>query len=320
MFVWLCVPLVAEEVWPTLTSADGTKKMEARPVALEAGKIRFQKRGGKTFTAKPEVFSEDDRQQLQRWMQAMKSHPHSSVVQRVKASSPLRILFIGNSYSFHIPKQFANIASMNGKKVHVEQVTKGGWTLAKHAHAESTLKKIEDGKWDIVVLQEQSQVPAFVENQRSQRMDAAAKKLADAAREAGATPVFFLTWGRKRGDQQNAAVFPKDTMEAMQRRLNQGYANAAKHAGGAYVVPVGRVWVEVVKAKPGVSLYAPDGSHPAKSGNALGAYVFYTALFNESVRVPDKKLGKDADALAKLAGKAMLKPLPYPVPQAVPQP
>jgi len=81
---------------------------------------------------------------------------HQALVTRVKQAETLRVLFVGNSYSFKIPKQFGQLARAEGRKLEVAQVTKGGWTLAKHAASEDTLQQIAHGKWDIVVLQEQS--------------------------------------------------------------------------------------------------------------------------------------------------------------------
>ena len=67
------------------------------------------------------------------------------------AGDQVRVLFIGNSYSFQVPKMFGELARSKGKDVVVEQVTKGGWTLAKHAAAEQTRKKISGSKWDYLV-------------------------------------------------------------------------------------------------------------------------------------------------------------------------
>lgn len=218
---------------------------------------------------------------------------HRELVDRVKSSTPLRVLFVGNSYSFNIPKAFETLANSEGEKVEVEQVTKGGWTLEKHAKAEATLEKIAKGKWDVVVLQEQSQMPAFPEDQRRNLMDPAAKSLADAIRKAGAIPVFFQTWGWRDGDTQNAKTYPGDTFEAMQKRLISGYRNAAKAAGNAHVIPVGEIWAKVRASRDGDSLYAKDGSHPAAAGNQLGAAVFYAALFDKR---PKKNTFKQASA------------------------
>jgi len=308
----LCSPLLAKETFPQLTSADGQKIMRAKPVAVEGEKILFLKEGGKTFTSSPAKFSEKDRRNLQEWTTAMGNNPHAALVNRVKKAKTLRVLFVGNSYSFKIPKEFAKLAKSEGKGISVEQVTKGGWTLAKHAAAKETLDKISKGRWDVVVFQEQSMVPAFPEGQRSKQMDGPAKKLADAAREAKAIPVFFLTWGRKDGDKKNATAFPNDTYTAMQKRLIAGYKNAAAQAGGAYVVPVGEVWSMLRQMKKDEGLYSKDGSHPAKRGNYLGACVFYNALYNEEVKKVDGNV-EGADDISSAATAARLVSLPFPL-------
>ena len=220
------------------------------------------------------------------------------LVARVRGAKPARILFLGNSYSFKIPKAFAELAKREGRKVVVAQETKGGWTLAKHAKAETTMAKIRSGKWDVVVLQEQSQMPAFGKGQREEEMIPAAKTLVAEIRKAGAIPVFFLTWGRRDGDKQNGKAFPDDTMETMQGRLLTGYREAADAAGGAVLVPVGPAWQRAGKAGHLDRLFAKDGSHPAADGVYLGACVFYTTFYDVTI----KKATAERKALARFAG------------------
>lgn len=217
---------------------------------------------------------------------------------RVQAGNPARILFVGNSYSFQVPKAFAAVATAEGSRIVVEQVTKGGWTLAKHAASEATLDKIRGGRWDVVVLQEQSQMPATPEAQRQRVMIPAAKLLVDEIRKSGAIPVMFVTWGRRDGDKQNAKVFPNDTMESMQKRLNTGYREAAESSGGVALIPVGPTWLAAKKAGELDRLFAKDGSHPAKDGVYLSACVFYTTFYATEVK---KAPPAQAD-LAKIAG------------------
>lgn len=225
---------------------------------------------------------------------------HKEVTKRVTSTKAPRILFIGNSYSFQVPKVFEAIATAEGKKLHVEQITKASWTLKKHATNKETLEKIANEKWDIVVLQEQSQVPSTPERHRSQHMDAAAITLTSAVIKAGAIPIFYQTWGRKDGDKQNAATFPNDSYQAMQKRLVNGYAKASEATGGTYIVPVGEIWQKAIEKKLGDSLYREDGSHPAKAGNYLVAATFYTALYAKEIKATSRKI-PDAKKLAYLA-------------------
>lgn len=313
LVISLALPLMAEETFPLLTSVDGGKTMHARPVAVEGGLVQFEKKDGRKFKASPDKFSEQDRKQLEVWAAAMKKHRHAGLVKRVKSAKVLQVLFIGNSYSFQIPKVFERLAQAEGQKVKVGQVTHGGWTLQKHAADSKTLGAISNGKWDVVVLQEQSLLPAIPENQRARMMDPAVKKLVGVIRESGAVPALFLTWGRRDGDQQNARVFPDDTFLEMQKRLGAGYRKAADNAGGVCIVPVGEVWQIVREMRKDEGLYTRDGSHPDRRGNYLSACVFYSAMFDEGVKKPARNV-EDARVLAEAAGSARLKPLPYPLP------
>ena len=65
----------------------------------------------------------------------------------------------------------------------------------------------------------------------------------------------------------------------MNRRLREGYQQAAHHAGGLKIVPVGDAWEKEMDAGNGADLYQKDGSHPSSRGNRLAARVFFETLF-----------------------------------------
>lgn len=200
---------------------------------------------------------------------------------RLRKTEEPRILFVGNSYSFKVPGALARLAKEAKRKVVVEGVTRGGWTLQKHAGSEETLARIRGGKWDVVVLQEQSQLSAFNKKQRNRKMIPPAQALVAEIRKMGAVPVFFQTWGRRDGDRRNAESFPDDTFEKMQERLVIGYREAASAAEGALVVRVGEAWAKEMKEGTGKGLFSKDGSHPSGAGVNLSAGVFYTFFFGE---------------------------------------
>lgn len=299
-------------------SADGKRSMQAKPVAIDGDKITFVKSDGSQFEAKPELFAEENKNSLHQWLAAMKQDRHRQLLDRVQSSEKLRVLFVGNSYSFDIPKVFESLAKSEGRKVHVEQVTEGGCTLQKHAASTALRQKISQGEWDIVVLQEQSLVPAILEGQRHQMMDGAAKSLVELVRESGAIPVFFLTWGRRDGDKINKAAFPDDTFEDMHLRLKKGYAKASAYAGHVHIVPVGEVWSNLRSAGKDEGFYTADGSHPAEAGRYLAACVFYSALYNVEVKKPERSFKHGAD-YAKFAKFALWQILPYPIAGSEPE-
>lgn len=294
------------------TSSDGSKSMWATPLTVVGSNVTLQTKAGKTLKAKLDSFSEIDQTKLKAWGAAMENRPQAALNTRVKKARSLQVLFIGNSYSYFIPKIFESIAEREGKRVKVDQVTRAAWRLENHAAAEETLQKIANGNWDVVVLQEQSVLPTFPEQERSSSMYPAVNKLAATAKSIGAIPVLFQTWGRKGGERTQGEPYPAPSYLLMQESLREGYARAAEQAGGIYVVPVGEVWESVRKTGLDDGLYSEDGSHPLNSGNFLGSCVFYSALFGEKVTKPESRI-ENAQLIAKLAESAILQPLEYPL-------
>jgi hypothetical protein len=207
---------------------------------------------------------------------------------------PTSILFVGNSYSFEAPKAFGRLAARDGRKLRIEQVTHGGWTLAKHAENEETLRKIREGTWDVVVFQEQSRIPSL-ERARSDTMFPPLRKLAAEARAHGAVPVLYQTWGYRDGDSHRIGG---DDFHAMTRRLREGYRAAAQDAGGLTVVPVGDAWEREISEGRGQELFMKDGSHPTSHGDQITAQTFYRTLFPETSApgISNRKTATDASA------------------------
>jgi hypothetical protein len=200
--------------------------------------------------------------------------PIDDVTVRLAKKRKPSVLFVGNSYSFVAPKAFRTYASNRGRELRVDQVTHGGWTLAQHATSEDTLKKIREGGWDVVVIQEQSRIPSLPAARRETMMSPALRKLVEESRKHGAVPVLYQTWGWRDGDK----ALPKDDFHAMTGRLRDGYQAAGK-AENIAVVPVGDVWDREFSAGKSAKLFQKDGSHPSAYGNEVTAKVFYETLF-----------------------------------------
>ncbi|WHI50226.1 hypothetical protein P3339_17495 [Microbulbifer sp. MLAF003] len=194
-----------------------------------------------------------------------------------KTQEILSVLFIGNSYTRPLPPIIQAIAKSNGAQIIYSSITPGGWTLQKHSESADTLEAIHERAWDYVVLQEQSQLPSFSEEQRHKEIYPYAKKLTKEIRLAGATPLLFLTWGRKHGDTQN---YSNDTRSKMQARLFEGYQNIAQTTSSK-VIPVGLAWETISSSDKVIDLYAHDGSHPNQNGVYLSAAVFVSYLLKQ---------------------------------------
>ena len=88
------------------------------------------------------------------------------------------------------------------------------------------MSKINAASWDFVVLQEQSQIPSFPPSQVASDCFPYASILVDSIKSANpcAEPVFFMTWGRENGDQNNCINYPPlCTYGGMQARLRESY-------------------------------------------------------------------------------------------------
>lgn len=190
------------------------------------------------------------------------------------------VLFIGNSYSFGVPKAFRKLARERGKKLRVGTATQGGWTLEQHEQHAPTLEKLKSRDWDIVVIQEQSQRPALTETERRAVMDGPVQFFVDQAKAIGATPMLYQTWGRRDGLEWVEG----DDFYQMNERLRNGYRSAAERAGGVEVISAGDAWEREYQAGRGTELFQEDGSHPSEFGDRVTAEVFYDAIFKNGIR------------------------------------
>src|SRR5437773_7852330 len=191
-----------------------------------------------------------------------------------------RVLFIGNSYTTvnDLPGVFASLARSGGHRVETKSAAVDGWTLANHADAPATATALTHGRWDSVVVQEQSQIPA-IEEFRQTQMYPAARRLISAIRNQGARPLFYLTWGRRDGWPQTGMP----TYASMQSAIDDGYLAIAADQRVA-TAPVGDAWATLVARGAGGTLWQPDGSHPTEAGTYLAACVFYATIFRERDR------------------------------------
>jgi hypothetical protein len=207
--------------------------------------------------------------------------PANIVAQEFKRS-----LFLGNSYTNYnnLPQLTANVALSAGDTLEVGSNMPGGYTFEDHLNNVTSMNLIAEGTWDFVVLQQQSQMPAFPLAQVEIETFPFATQLNDAILSANpcAETVFYMTWGRENGDQQNCANWPPVcTYEGMDDLLRERYLMMAEMNQGI-VSPVGAVWRYLRENHPGIELFASDGSHPSPEGSYAAALAFYASIFRKS--------------------------------------
>ncbi len=217
----------------------------------------------------------------------------------------LRVLFVGNSYTYEndLPGTFARLAAAGGHRVATGMVASGGATLQGTAGSAELSGALAARPWDVVILQEQSQIPASAAS-RAASMLPAARALVERVRARNATPALLLTWGYRDGWPD--AGLPGYT--AMQSALTTGYRAVARQLGVS-IVPAGEAWAQALRAGAAPNLWQADGSHPSVEGTYTAACTVYAALFAaspEGIGFADGLDGGVARALQAAAATATL--------------
>jgi hypothetical protein len=178
----------------------------------------------------------------------------------------LNVLFIGNSFTARndLPGLIARLAAERGHSLEHCLISTGGASLRTHWNAGHALKAIQDGRYDAVVLQEQSTLPV----KNTVRMHENVRLFDGAIRAAGAKTVLYMTWARQHAPDSQQAI--ADAYTGIGREL------------GATVVPVGMAWQHFLSRNDQPALHDKDQSHPAPAGTYLAACVFLAVLFEEN--------------------------------------
>jgi len=196
------------------------------------------------------------------------------------------VLFVGNSYTYgnNLPELIKQIALSFGDTLVHDSSTPGGATFNTHSTSAQTIAKINQQQWDYVVLQAQSKEPSFSPGQVASQTYPYAETLVDLIETnfSCTEPLFFMTWGRKYGDQQNCQFYPPIcTYQGMQQRLRESYLEMAFN-DSASCAPVGVAWKKSIELDSTLNLYTADNSHPNIYGSYLAACTFYSSIFKKS--------------------------------------
>ena len=201
------------------------------------------------------------------------------------AQSVKKVFFVGNSYTAfnNLPQLVQNIAVSTGDNLVYEAYTPGGNTLKQHATNPAVTSTIDLGTWDYVVLQEQSQIPAFPLPYVQAELFPYGAQLVTRIRNSNpcGNAIFYMTWGRKNGDASNCSPGSyMCTYTGMDDKISERYMHMALE-NEALVSPVGKVWRWLRTNYPNMELYETDESHPSEIGSMVAAYTFYTTIFKK---------------------------------------
>jgi hypothetical protein len=217
-----------------------------------------------------------------------------------------RIFFFGNSYTyFHGGVELmvkALLEEALNTTVEAQANTHNGARLPTHLKdldgtngdtaARQALITGNNTSWDLVVLQDQSEVPAYTYSPLWWDSLKAVVELNNLIATTGAVTMFLLTWGRQEGVEGDTFFtdFP-----SMQIYLNAGYRQYQLAANNprSFVAPAGiayqliydeTIWAGGTESNSLFNdLYSGDGSHPSVQGSYLSACVIYAAYTGLSV-------------------------------------
>ena len=210
------------------------------------------------------------------------------------AAQPLRVLFIGNSYTYYnnLPEIFAALAraAAPDREVEARMVTIGGQTLLHMYERSKARDEIRSGKWDYVVLQEHSLLGGGLRDGREvvngpAMLRRGARLFAADIERAGAKTVMTLTWSRKAAPE-------------LQPDLDYAYDSVARELK-AILVPAGPAWQQARRENI-AELYQADGSHPS----AAGSYLLACLLVNTLVKADAADLPREVTGHPVSGGRA----------------
>jgi hypothetical protein len=181
---------------------------------------------------------------------------------------PTRILFIGNSLTFwndglylHLERLAASgtppVAFATGRSVEPGAFLKSLWARPEPRNA------IAEGRYEIVILQEdlpETRIEDFREH---------ARLFAAAARKAGARPILFMAWAYDR--------LGWITMDEIAREHRAAGAELKVD-----VAPAGLAWRRASEQRPDLNLFAPDREHPSIHGTYLATAVLYASILGRN--------------------------------------
>lgn len=218
-----------------------------------------------------------------------------------------KVLFLGNSFTSvnNLPLMVSELAATTGDVLIYDSHLPGGYTLQDHFSNATSLAKIGADDWDYIILQEQSQRPAFI-NPNS--FMSGFGQLEDYIEQT--TPCAqvgaYMTWGYENGDAQNCASNPAVcTYTGMQDLVSDRYMNIS-NLFEAEVTPVGVVWKYIRENHPSIDLYQADGSHPSLAGSYLAACCFYASLFQKDPTLITSDYGLDSGTASILRNASKL--------------
>lgn len=203
------------------------------------------------------------------------------------AQDSLNVLFLGNSYTAYnnLPQLVQNVSTSAGKYLYIDSNMGGGMTISDHVNSAVSLSKINQGIWDYIVIQEQSQIPSIDFYRYNDMYPALGdlKALVQASNPCTRL-ITYMTWGRRFGgmqcDPQNIHCSPAFlNFNHMQDSLTSAYTEISDMLN-LQCAPVGVTWQNILN-DTSLVLHDPDNSHPNLDGSYVAALTIFSSIWKQ---------------------------------------
>lgn len=199
------------------------------------------------------------------------------------------VLFVGNSFTYYnnsLHNHYLALlrsASPDARNAASARIlTISGGRLPEHRAG--LVSMLASRQWSVVILQGHSRGP--IDDEMDDDFRDAARDYVTMVRDAGAEPLFFMTW----------AYTDRPEMTDL---LAAAYTEIGNETG-TRVVPVGLAFRRVTSERPDLALRTSDKRHPSLAGTYLAACTFYAVLQRQSPAGLDYDAGLGPDIAAYL--------------------
>jgi len=230
---------------------------------------------------------------------------------------PERILFIGNSFTLGgpIPDLVDMLANDAGwPDPHVDYSAVGGESLEGHRDRDATVDLVDEGDWDVVVLQEYStRATDNIGDPEQFKTDATWFHDRAVQSSPDVRVVLYETWALHADHSYYPNTFsdPEEMQEQVRYHYNHAAHefipdHAAEPLAEVLVSPVGDAWEDHLAEPAPVRLHDDDDYHAGINGQYLNALVLYSSIYERGTtgRTPWTLNPADAERLQATADAA----------------
>ncbi len=201
----------------------------------------------------------------------------------------INVLLIGNSLSGwgDVHTHYLKMIEADERKAIFEYSIIDGTSLLSHLDEYSeTKKKIGEGDWDYVILQEAQWALPFPQSEgRARSIEGyAAMREAVHAYNPRTRLVMFLDW-MNLDSIEVIEIATGDTITLSRHQFQDMMTEAALDLADSLkfmVAPIGEAWQRVMDERPDINMMHRDEVHPNDVGGYLQACVYYATIFKKS--------------------------------------